>query len=120
MHLRSYAPLGGTVTKLNWHRIKELYDFTRSTSRTVAARFLCDQLVHSYVFALSFGAARALDGFFVVSDRDRATRLQFVTLARFVALLRTVGTEDYDTMITEWDSKKGDYKTRAYLSKLDR
>jgi len=47
-----YAATGKNVTLLNNHKIDELYNLEEPKEKTVKLRFLCNQLVHSYIFMI--------------------------------------------------------------------
>ena len=97
VHVRSLPARGTVVTALNWHRLDEHFDVTSRASRTIATKFLCDQLIHSYVFVLDAGA-EGLAGFYVASDEYRHTRLLYVPIGRFLDLVERVGSDSLDSV----------------------
>jgi hypothetical protein len=52
--LIEYPATGKKVTKLNWHRVEELYDLNKPKTVTRNALFICNQFVHSFVFLTVF------------------------------------------------------------------
>jgi hypothetical protein len=70
----------------------------RSASLTL--RDLCNQVIHSFIFEWDARdddeviQHRGLAGFFVASDRARASQLYRIDVHSFIQLLRLVGTED--------------------------
>lgn len=109
---RTFKRRAERVTFMNWHRIDEHYDLDHPAPSTLAARNLCNQLIHSYVFIIEAGPD-GLEGFYVTSDRDRHSVLRHVAINDFISLLRKMG-EDYpnESRIT-WNDERGDYDVTA-------
>lgn len=105
----TYRWLGKPVTHLNWHRIDDLYDTKNPVvdDRTLIA--LCNQFIHSFIFAPTFDDAGLLDGVMFASDRQRTTALLHIKVEEVIATLRIVG-NDYPTSARfTFNQKKGDY-----------
>jgi hypothetical protein len=110
MPIERYPAIGKPVTKRNWHRIDELYQLDRGISETRSVKFLCDQMIHSYVFMAYFGAVGRIERVLFASDQRRKTELYSVTISDIVKLFKFVandypnearltynpGTQDYD------------------------
>lgn len=112
MKVRTFAATGKAVTRLNWHRLEELYELDAPAAGSISLRDLCNQFVHSYVFVPELGDG-GLQGFLVASDRERSARLFGVALVDFIQVLRRVGT-GYPTEIRmSWKEKKQDYRVRS-------
>jgi hypothetical protein len=79
-----------------FHRteIDELFSLEEPTHEARELGFLCNQVIHSYVFVHSLSEGNKLDGFFVSSDTMRSRRLYFFSLPVVLRAFRTVG-RDY-------------------------
>jgi hypothetical protein len=79
-----------------FHRtdVDELFNLEEPTHETRDLGFLCNQVIHSYVFVHSVNAEGKLDGFFVSSDAMRRSRLYLFSLPVVLHAFRTVG-RDY-------------------------
>ncbi len=103
-----------SVTLMNWHKIDQLYDQTKTRHRKLRVSFIYNQFIHSYVFILCFkDNCRGLDGVFVSSDNERHKFIYFVTIAQIIKLFKQVG-EDYPNDVQMiYNPKKRDYDVRA-------
>ncbi len=90
-----FAPRPGQPVDY-FHRsdVDELFDLDHPTRETRDVAFLCNQVMHSYIFVNLTTEAGKLDGFFVSSDTMRRKRLYFFPIAVVVRVFRTVG-RDY-------------------------
>jgi hypothetical protein len=108
--LHSYPSTGRNVHLMNKHRLDELYDFARPTHQTVLLPFLCNQLVHSYIFALLFSEDGPLAGILVASDRQRKKELLEVSIEVLIDIFERVGKDEANVAkVFRFDEKKGDY-----------
>jgi hypothetical protein len=90
---------------MNWHRFDEHYDISRPTPLQCDLIFICNQIIHSYVFIATFGGLGRLNGMMFTSDRLRHTRLHEIGLERVIELFREVG-NDYPSSGT-WKFNPG-------------
>jgi hypothetical protein len=104
---------GKSVTRVNRFDYRELYDLNRSRIVVRNLTFLCNQVVHSYIFALSFDESGTFDGVLVASDRERHLALYFFQIQRIVDLFEQVGNDYPDEVIFRFDSHLQDYKIQA-------
>jgi hypothetical protein len=103
------------TTRLNNHRIDELFDMERSTQRTLDLAFLCNQIIHSYIiFPLRTG--QRFTHLLVCSDYERNRFLYLVTVELIVSLIREVGTNYPNSSEFRFDPKKKDYTVRSYFA----
>lgn len=108
--VRSYPATGRTVHLLNWHRLDKLYDFEKPRKRTTSLPFLCNQVIHSYVFSLLFSEGGKLAGILVASDRERSRELLEVSVEKIIDVFEKVGRDEANVAVTfRFDEKKGDY-----------
>ena len=70
-----YPSTGKRVHLMNHHRLDKLYDFEHAKDRTVTVEFLCNQIIHSYVFALFFDETNNFHSIAVASDRAKVKEL---------------------------------------------
>lgn len=103
------------TTKINNHRIDELFDMERSTQRTLDLAFLCNQIIHSYII-FPVRTAQQFTHLLVCSDYERNRFLYFVTVELIVSLLREVGTNYPNASEFHFDPKKRDYVVRSYFT----
>ena len=92
-----YPPTPGEEVDY-FHRteVDELFDLDSATKESRDIGFLCNQVIHSYVFLISLTEDQKIAGFYLASDTMRKKRLYFVTLETVLTLFRTVG-RDYPT-----------------------
>jgi hypothetical protein len=78
-----------------WHyEFWESYDLEAPHLHGLTLPQVCNQIIHSFVFASSFSDDNHLDGLFVASDFDRRKNLYKIDIEVFVELLRHVSEED--------------------------
>lgn len=109
--LAVYPWKGKEVTRINWHRLSELYDLEHRDDITRDLFFVCHQMVHSYVFAASFTESGLLQGVLFCSDRYRHKHLFYMSLPDVIELFQLVGNDYPDRMTLAKDEKIKDYKT---------
>lgn len=85
---------GCTVDIMNWHKLDELYDLSSGTETVVNIREYCNQIIHSFVFSLSFSESGGLEGFFVASDREKDRRLLYLNIRTVAEALQCVTEDD--------------------------
>jgi hypothetical protein len=108
--LTAYPWRGKLVTRYNWHRLSELYDFERQEDTSRDLRFICNQIVHSYVFVAEFDEAGLLQGVVFCSDRQRNQRSFCIRLIDVVELFEIVGNDYPDKATSIWSNEKKDYQ----------
>ncbi len=109
----SYPPTGKDVTLLNKRDLDELYDLRKPRRQNASLRFLCNQVIHSYVFCLVFDEQNMLSAVWVASDFYRSKALLEVSLIKIVELFETVSTDVVWSSRYTYDPKKGDYCYQA-------
>ena len=114
---KSYPSLGKVVTSMNWHRIDELYDFSTSNIEKLLLTFICNQLIHSYVFMTSFNENNQLTGILFSSDRYRNKKLFSMDINDVIEILRKVGSNYPNISRSIYDEKKKDYIITSRMMK---
>jgi hypothetical protein len=82
------------VTFHNWDNIDSLYDLTASQTSQRDLRYICNQIIHSYVFVPDISEDGAFAGILFCSDRERNKKLYGVETNELISALCVVG-KDY-------------------------
>lgn len=90
-----FPPIAGKEVDY-FHRtdIDELFDLNQPKKELRDIGFLCNQVIHSYIFIHQIAENQRLAGFYVASDKMRHARLYFVPILAAIDIFRTVG-RDY-------------------------
>jgi hypothetical protein len=102
--------VNGPVTILNRHEVGDLYDMQRETRKTISLRFLCNQVIHSYIIFCARDETKRFSHIFVCSDFERNRFLYVLSIESIVALLREVAFDFPNRMRLEFDPKIQDYR----------
>lgn len=78
------------VDLLNWHNISQTFDLSHSTQSTLNIKSLCNYLIHSFVFVLSYDENDFLYGFYFTSDRGKNKELYFMQIKDFIKMVQIV------------------------------
>jgi hypothetical protein len=98
----------------------ESFDLESPTDAEVSLTFLCNQIIHSFVWAISVTEDEELfNGIFVSSDRERRKFLYFIGVDLLVSLFRDIGEEDIVEIAMAADSKGERYISQV-ISAADR
>ena len=107
--IRSYPATGRTVHFLNRRELDLLYDFDKPRKRTALLPFLCNQIIHSYVFSLLFDDVEKLTGMLVASDRERSKEIFEVSINEIIDIFDKVGKDKNRHIRFRFEEKKDDY-----------
>jgi hypothetical protein len=107
--LLQYKASGLPVHLLNHHNIQRLYDLESGRLATKGLRFICNQIVHSYVFGLVMLSSKELWGIVFSSDRDRTQSLYQLELSSIIGTFRQVARDDPNFSEARWNTPRGDY-----------
>ena len=110
MRLQSCPSTGRAVTFMNYHRFAELYDFSQAAVVSKDLLFVCNQVVHSYVFAPLFRPNGQLQAILFNSDRTRNRELFIATIKDVVGTFRRVGSSDPASLDMKFDDARSDYR----------
>lgn len=105
----SSPALGKSVHFFNWDRIDELYDFEKQKRQSLSLAFVCNQIIHSYIFLPCFDENSRLCGIFFSSDKERNKRLFYLDISEVIRLLREIGNDEVPGREYVFDEEKGDY-----------
>src|SRR5206468_134325 len=89
--VRRFPPTGRLVHHFNCHKIDELYDLGKSTREQRPLDFVCNQVIHSYVFMLILEEEGGLRSVMVSSDKRRSKELLEISVSTLVELFERVG-----------------------------
>ncbi len=105
-----YPPTSKAVTLINWHHTDKLFYLDRGVPSSVTLPFLCDQVIHSYVFQLGFTEEHHLDFMLLCSDRQRSKGLQQVSFADVASVFELVGNNYPHESRSVFNPKLKDYE----------
>ena len=108
---------GKQVTRMNWHKLNELYELEESTSETRDLRWVANQLIHSYVFVVCFDDYGGFDGVFFTSDKNRNKSLHRIGVDQMIDLYEHVGTDYPNEMHMIMNPKTGDFDVHAVTNR---
>jgi len=80
----------------NRRRASELYDFSNKHLENLSIRFICNQVIHSYVFHLCFTTKNHLRSILICSEKERTKQVFEIDLKNVIRLFKIVG-NDYPT-----------------------
>lgn len=109
INAKSYPSKGKAVTLINWHRIDELYDFSTAQEEKLPLKFVCNQLIHSYVFVPEFNENSQLAGILFTSDKYRNQKIFSVSIDDVIEILKKVGSNYPNCALSIYDNNKKDY-----------
>ena len=109
-----WSPNIKLVDILNSHRINELYDLKQTSQETRNLKFLCDQIIHSYIFMPAQNEKGGLFGFHFTSDRKKQEKLFYISVQDVINIFNLVG-NDYPTKSNSMrDLETGEFKTNVW------
>ncbi|MDQ7837229.1 MAG: hypothetical protein RDU59_01905 [Thermodesulfobacteriota bacterium] len=109
IRLRAFPHSGRPVTHMNWDMIGKLYDLDSPSDCAAELTWVCNQLIHSFVFVPSFTENGSFDGVFFCSDRERHKSLYQVPVDRLIRLFRQVGNDYPASARMVFNPEKQDY-----------
>ena len=96
--LEAFPATGKPVTYMNWHKLDELYDLSKPNGQSRHLGFICDQIIHSYVFMANFDEQSKFSGILFCSDKKRNVELYSLSLNKISNLFEKIG-NDYPSRI---------------------
>jgi hypothetical protein len=108
-----YKARGKAVTKMNGHRIWELYDMENEVALTKKPLYVSNQFVHAYTSFVARDESRNWSDAILVSDFDRNDCIWRVPVAEIESLFREAS-KDYPHEVNfQFNQKTGDYDVRT-------
>jgi hypothetical protein len=108
--IRRYPAKGKPVTRINRHRVDELYDLNASEKQNLSLLELCNQFVHSYIFAPVLREEGGLSAIWFASDRQRLRSLLEIGAKTVVSIFEGVGNNEVRSARMEFDASIRDYR----------
>ena len=106
----SCFPSKGTrVTLFNSSCVDKHYDFGKKAELKKDLVFVCNQVIHSFVFEFEILAKGSLAGILVSSDRERCKRLFRIPVGEVIRIFERTGNDYPHSMAAEFCEKRGDY-----------
>lgn len=97
------------ITLLNQHKFPELYNLYAGEKESLNYWDICNQFIHSSIFAPFTPAGQSLVGIYMVSDRAKKEKLYYITLVKIVEIFRAVGNDYPSRLDIHYDEKKKEY-----------
>jgi hypothetical protein len=97
------------ITLLNQHKFQELYNLYANEKESLTYRDICNQFIHSSIFAPFVPFGKALVGVFVASDRSKSEQLYYMPSVRLIELFQSIGFNSPHTCELRFDEDEGDY-----------
>ncbi len=110
-HLRifCYKTRGKSVTKMNGHRIWELYDMENEVACTKKPLYVSNQFVHAYTSFVARDESRNWSDVILVSDFDRNDCIWRVPVSVIESLFREASVDYPHEVNMKFNPKTGDY-----------
>ncbi len=96
------------VDRLNWHKIDEKYDLKVREEVEKDLQWICNQVIHSFVFSPNFNEKGKLSGFYISNDRERNKFLYHLGKVELLQILKRVGL-GYPSSSLSYRNKKGNW-----------
>jgi hypothetical protein len=109
-----YPSKGKVVTRLNNHRVDELYDLDAPKTANLNLTKLCHQFIHSYIFVPVFDEKSRLSQIWIASDYQRSKALLAIEVKRTVRIFERVSKDEVHSMHAVFDESFGDYRVKNY------
>lgn len=100
---------GKDVTHYNWNKIDELYDLDCKQVADRDLRFICNQIIHSYVFLPLVDENGIFQAIIFCSDRERNTNLFRIEASDLLNIFWTVGKDYPSSSLSTLNSRKRDF-----------
>jgi hypothetical protein len=107
-----YRPTGERITLMSRHDVWELYDLARPSGKRKTLPFLCNQVIHSYVFQIWSERGGRKTSLFFSSDRERRRAAYRLTRGTLRGILRAVGTNYPSRLDGRFDKARQDFVFR--------
>ena len=92
--INRFALLGSPPDFMNKFFFWELYDLDSPVRVDLSLREVCNQIMHSWMWAISATESNEFDGIYVASDKDRNSKLYWIPIDQLISIIRDIGRED--------------------------
>jgi hypothetical protein len=117
--LLSFPWSGKQVTRWNWHKFDQLYVFESGATQERDFGFVCNQIIHSFVFIASFDEEGRLHAILFTSDHQRHESLFQAGIDQIADLFDLVGRDYPNHGRYIRDPKTGDEDVLAEMHDSD-
>lgn len=107
-HLKGVRPIKEINLLHRWPE-DDSHNWEHEETHTKSGADICNWLIHSYVFFLSYDENGAINGFYVSSDYDRNKMLYRIELKDWLAYMDFVGKDYIVSTCMHVDKNKKDY-----------
>ncbi len=101
-----------TITRFDRHDIVRHYDINRERLESRPLLFVCNQVVHSYVFSLLIQENGGLESIVVCSDKERQSKIFRIEIRTIAELFESIGHDRVRKMWASFDTHISDYIVR--------
>jgi len=101
------------VTLFNQHKFPEPYNLYAGEKESLSYLDICNQFIHSSIFAPFTPTGENLVGIYMASDRTKSKKLYYITLIKIVEMLRTVGNDYPSKLELHFNEKKKDFVVKS-------
>jgi hypothetical protein len=84
------------------------YDFEKASDPNGEISYICNQIVHSFIFLFSIDDRQRTNGVFYCSDFDRKKHCNYISLSEISDVFQTIGS-DYPSMVIMGRNGSGDW-----------
>ena len=102
------------VNLRNKHRIDELYNLKKFNQESRTLKFVCDQIVHSYIFMIEEKEDGKISGFYFTSDRDKEKKLYYITVQEVIDIFNLVGNDYPNNLHMVKNLETGEFNTKIW------
>ena len=108
--VRFHSSIGRNPTWLTWNQdLDRSYDFKNVHTEPMSLPYLCNQLIHSFIFVPLFGRHGTLRGIFFNSDLTKSRKLYYLSISTLEKIFRKVATNYPWQSQISFDPFKQDY-----------
>ncbi len=111
IELNIFPTLGKAVHLSNWHKIDKLYNLCETIRQKRKLQFVCNQIVHSYVFSIATDEeSGGLAGVLFCSDKERNKYLYSLSAKTMIDVFEQIGNNDQRKIRMIYDDRYQDWK----------
>lgn len=110
----AYPWTGKPVTFINRHDFWELYRLDEPTPKMRTLGFLCNQIIHSFVYVINFDEDDKFSGISFSSDSEKNKWLYSIEIDRVIRIFRSIGSNYPNKLVYERNSDSGDFIVHTY------
>ena len=91
------------------HKVARLYDLYDGNKQLISYRDVCNQFIHSSIFAPFTPFDTSLVGIYIASDKVRKKFLYYIVLVKIVEMFRAIGNNKLVRHTVQFNDKKEKY-----------